>query len=423
MGRWLTDKPKVYILDEPTRGIDVQAKTEIYAQIGRLANRGAAVVVISSELPEVIGISHRILVMRLGRLVGEVDAAVATEHGLLQLAMVDEFLFPPREAVELQPVRGPVVVAPITGTSISLPYSSSVPLEAGPIGDPNKTYTFAFSQALLGSSWAVAQKESVMLEAARHPNVNVIYYNTDNDAREQVRNIEECVAKKVDAIMVWPAAVGPLTLAVEEAEQKGIVIVGMERNIATRSYDTWIWLDFPRAAGALAEKIAKHLNGKGVVAEVPGSFGSSPAILRHDGFMKAIRQYPGIKVIPTRATNWTEPEGYQVALQFLQSGKRPDAWYVHYSEIGRGVWRAMTEFGRADIPIFTIVDGRQSVRDVQEGKFLAVAPWTPLHGDLAFRVAAYHVTGKTVPKDIILAQPPLITSENAGDWVRRTWED
>ncbi|MDQ1630028.1 MAG: ribose transport system ATP-binding protein [Actinomycetota bacterium] len=87
LGRWLTNTPKIYILDEPTRGIDVGAKAEIYQQIGRLADQGAAVLVISSELPELLGICDRILVMRAGRLVGELEAGVASEESVLELAM------------------------------------------------------------------------------------------------------------------------------------------------------------------------------------------------------------------------------------------------------------------------------------------------------------------------------------------------
>jgi simple sugar transport system ATP-binding protein len=87
LARWLAKQPRVYILDEPTRGIDVGAKAEIYQQIGRLADHGAAVLVISSELPELLGICDRILVMRDGRSVGELDAATATEESVLELAM------------------------------------------------------------------------------------------------------------------------------------------------------------------------------------------------------------------------------------------------------------------------------------------------------------------------------------------------
>lgn len=103
LGRWLTDDPKLYILDEPTRGIDIGAKAEIYQQIGALAEAGAAVLVVSSELPELLGICDRILVMRSGRLVGDLDAASATEESVLQLAMVDEFLLPPKGGAHIEP--------------------------------------------------------------------------------------------------------------------------------------------------------------------------------------------------------------------------------------------------------------------------------------------------------------------------------
>jgi ABC-type sugar transport system ATPase subunit len=89
LGRWLTGMPRVYLLDEPTRGIDVQAKSEIYAQILRMAENGAAILMISSELPEVLGLCQRVLVMRNGRLVGTVDASTATEQEVLHLAMLD----------------------------------------------------------------------------------------------------------------------------------------------------------------------------------------------------------------------------------------------------------------------------------------------------------------------------------------------
>ena len=90
LGRWLTQHPQVYLLDEPTRGIDVDVKAEIYRQIGGLADSGAAVLLISSELPELLAICDRVLVMRAGRLVGEVAGATATEHEILELAMGTE---------------------------------------------------------------------------------------------------------------------------------------------------------------------------------------------------------------------------------------------------------------------------------------------------------------------------------------------
>ena len=85
LARWLAANAKLLILDEPTRGVDVGAKAEIHALIGELAAKGAGVLLISSELPELLSLSTRILVLRSGRLVGEVAAKGATQDGLLRL--------------------------------------------------------------------------------------------------------------------------------------------------------------------------------------------------------------------------------------------------------------------------------------------------------------------------------------------------
>ena len=86
IGRWLLTDPEVLLLDEPTRGIDVGAKYEIYQLILDLANRGKTVLVVSSEMPELLGICDRILVMSGGRLAGEVDARNTTQEEIMTLA-------------------------------------------------------------------------------------------------------------------------------------------------------------------------------------------------------------------------------------------------------------------------------------------------------------------------------------------------
>ena len=86
IGKWLARAPKVLIVDEPTRGVDVGAKVQIYRLIRDLAAQGTAVVIVSSELPEVIGLSDRVIVMHEGRVSGELDRARATEERILALA-------------------------------------------------------------------------------------------------------------------------------------------------------------------------------------------------------------------------------------------------------------------------------------------------------------------------------------------------
>jgi D-xylose transport system ATP-binding protein len=86
LAKWLLTNPRVLFLDEPTRGIDVGAKQEIYAQINRLAREGLAIVLVSSELPEVLGLSDRVLVLHEGRVTGEFRREEATPESVMSCA-------------------------------------------------------------------------------------------------------------------------------------------------------------------------------------------------------------------------------------------------------------------------------------------------------------------------------------------------
>ena len=90
VARWIATHPKVLILDEPTKGIDVGAKSEFYNMICEFAKQGLGVILISSELPEVIGLSDRIIVMKSLRVSGQVMREEATEDKLLSLGMIGE---------------------------------------------------------------------------------------------------------------------------------------------------------------------------------------------------------------------------------------------------------------------------------------------------------------------------------------------
>jgi len=86
LAKWLLTRPAVLFLDEPTRGIDIGAKQEIYAQINRLASAGLALVLVSSELPEVLGLSDRVIVLHEGRVTGEFTRTSATPESVMACA-------------------------------------------------------------------------------------------------------------------------------------------------------------------------------------------------------------------------------------------------------------------------------------------------------------------------------------------------
>jgi ribose transport system ATP-binding protein len=86
VGKWLSLEPKVIIMDEPTRGIDVGAKAEIHNLLRKLAESGVGVIIVSSELPEVMGVSDRIAVIHEGRMAGILSGDTATEENIMMLA-------------------------------------------------------------------------------------------------------------------------------------------------------------------------------------------------------------------------------------------------------------------------------------------------------------------------------------------------
>jgi ribose transport system ATP-binding protein len=86
LGKWLTLHPEVLLLDEPTRGIDIGAKQEIYGLMDELARAGTAVLFVSSEMEEVLGVSDRVLVMHEGRLTGGLSRDQLSEEAVMRLA-------------------------------------------------------------------------------------------------------------------------------------------------------------------------------------------------------------------------------------------------------------------------------------------------------------------------------------------------
>lgn len=334
-----------------------------------------------------------------------------------------DYLIPPEGYTKVDVAPSDLVTDPETETTMKLPYFNAYPLPDGPVGDPAKTYTICFSQALIRHPWPVAQRGAMKIEEARHPNVKVLYYNTDNDPLRQIQDLETCAAQKPDAIVVWPHSIKPLTPAIEKLKSEGFIVVGVERTIASTSYDSWIYLDDLAESRALAESTCKLLGNKGKVAEQSGAVGSSPAIIRHYGYEKALKELcPDVALIASPPTDFSQAQGYSQALQFLQS---PDAdgigaFYVHSGTTALGVAQAMKQTGK-QVPIFTIDGSKAEVQAVKNGLLYAVAPHSPVHGDIALRVALYHVLGMDAPKDIVLSVPPLITAENAEEQLKDAW--
>jgi ribose transport system substrate-binding protein len=335
-----------------------------------------------------------------------------------------EFTVAPADAEVIQADPGPKMKGPITGGQISLPFWNLFPVKDGPIGDPSKTYTICVSHSLI-HPFPVSQKESAEMEAARHPNIKLIQRNTDNDPLQQIRDLKDCMNRKVDGVLVYPHSVGPLTPVIEDLTDAGIPVIGMERTVATEKYTSWIFLDTEDELDLLTASICKEVGNEGTVAEMPGVLGSSPQILRHGYLVQGLKKHcPKVKLIATPATDFSSGTGYSVGLQFLRSPAADDikAIFVASTGAGEGLRRAMDQVGK-DIPIFGVDASCKEIEMTKEGKFAGLVDHNPLHGDLALRLLILHLEGKKVPKFIKQPLTPhfTITPENADKALPTCW--
>lgn len=330
----------------------------------------------------------------------------------------------PPDAVELKAAPGPMMKGPITGAEMSLPFWNTLPVKAGPIGDPKKTYTFCVSQSLI-HPFTVGQKESVAMEAARHPNVKIIYRNTDNDPLQQIRDFKDCANRKVDGVMTYAHSVGPITPVVEELMKRGVPVVGMERTLGTYNYTSWIYLDAEKELDLLTTAICKQVGNTGTVAEMPGVLGSGPQILRHGYLVQGLAKHcPDVKLISTQATDFGSGTGYSVGLQFLRSpaAKNVKAIFVASSGAGEGLVKAEEQVG-IKTPIFGVDANCKQIDMVAKGQMAGLVDHSPMHGDLALRILIRKIEGLPYPKAVKQPVVPdfVITKENAAKAMPTCW--
>jgi ribose transport system substrate-binding protein len=334
------------------------------------------------------------------------------------------FTVAPASAEELKAAPGPKMKGPITGEEISLPFWNTLPVKDGPIGDPNKEYTLCVSHSLI-HPFPISQKESAEMEAARHPNVKLIERNTDNDPLQQIRDLKDCMNRKVDGVLVYPHSVGPLTPVIEQLTAAGIPVVGMERTVATEKYASWIFLDTEKELDLLTTSMCKAVGNTGTVAEMPGVLGSSPQILRHGYLVQGLAKHcPDVKLVQTQATDFGPATGYNVGLQFLRSPASKDvkAIFVASTGAGEGLVKAEEQVGKK-IPIFGVDASCKEIDMTEQGKFAGLVDHNPLHGDLALRILIRDIEKQPFPKFVSQPVVPdfVITPENAAQAKATCW--
>ena len=277
-------------------------------------------------------------------------------------------------------------------------------------GDKVK-YRFGISQCS-DDIWRDKQNAELRMGAYFHDNVELKFAAAYDSDERQVEQIDSLVNDGIDLLIVAPNQVQTISPAIDRAYDKGIPVIVFERKTSSQKYTAFISADNYEMGRVMGEYVVSRLHGQGTVLEIKGLDGSSPAIERHNGFMDALKDTPGIKIVGSLQGDWTEPTAYESTKRWLLDNKnvRVDLVFGANDRTAMGARKALGE----EI-LYCGIDGLpgenggiQLVRD----SLLNASYIYPTHGDQIIELASGILEGKPYKKETMLMSA-LVTSDNA----------
>jgi ribose transport system substrate-binding protein len=279
------------------------------------------------------------------------------------------------------------------------------------------------SQCNLGEPWRVQMNADVKAAADKHPDLEVIYKDAQNDSLVQRSHVEEFVAQKVDLIIISPKEAAPLTEPVAKAFQGGIPVIVLDRAVLKDEYTTFIGADNVKIGREAGKWVAKTLGGKGSIVELKGLMTSTPGQDRHKGFLEGLdlKANPGMKIIFDADMKWLEPDARKEMESALARHPKIDVVYAHNDPGAHGAWLAAKQAGREKEMKFVGIDAlpHEGVQYVKEGVLDATFQY-PTGGAEAIDTAQKIFAGEEVPKKIGLATRSFTkeTLESGGELIQ-----
>jgi len=267
--------------------------------------------------------------------------------------------------------------------------------------------------------WRDKQNAELRMGAYFHDNVELKFAAAYDSDERQVQQIDSLVNSGIDLLIVAPNQVQTISPAIDRAYDKGIPVIVFERKTSSQKYTAFISADNYEMGHVMGEYIVSRLHGQGTVLEIKGLAGSSPSIERHKGFMDAIKEAPGIKVVGSLQGDWTESTAYEITKQWLDNNKevRVDLVFGANDRTAMGARKAVanSKLNTLNSTLYCGIDGLpgknggiQLVRD----SLLDASYIYPTHGDQIIELAVNILEGKPYKKETMLMSA-LVTHDNA----------
>jgi ABC-type sugar transport system substrate-binding protein/DNA-binding response OmpR family regulator/nitrogen-specific signal transduction histidine kinase len=220
-----------------------------------------------------------------------------------------------------------------------------------------KGITIGFSQPTEGDAWRKAMHKEMEREVSFHPEIDLQIKDAKNSSAQQVAHIKEFIEQGVDLLIVSPNEAEPITPVVEEAFEKGIPVIVVDRKTSSSSYTAYVGANNYQIGKLAGEYVAKMLNGKGRIIEVWGLKGSTPAIERHKGFLDGIEGYPDVKIIAEVNGEWEKEVAKARFPEVFRAHQDIDLVFAHNDVMAVGAYESIKATGKQDELKFVGFDG------------------------------------------------------------------
>ncbi|MDF7814791.1 substrate-binding domain-containing protein [Hymenobacter sp. YC55] len=268
-----------------------------------------------------------------------------------------------------------------------LPYVLSLLLLAGCTQAPTTpAYRIGFSQCSTEGPWRMAMLEGMQRELSFHPEVQLRMLDAKDNSERQQQQIRELVRDGIDLLIVSPYESGPVTPAVEEAYERGIPVVQVDRRITSEKYTAFVGGNNIEVGQTAARYAAQLLHQHGNVIEIKGTPGSSATTGRHQGFVQGLRNYPGLTVVSEVTGDWREDALKPALTAALKAHPEVTLIFAHNDGMGLGAYEVCQKLGITKRVQIIGVDGLGGKNLVHRGVLKATMLYSP-GGEDAIRTA------------------------------------
>lgn len=254
-------------------------------------------------------------------------------------------------------------------------------------------------------SWRHKMNDEILREAIFYDGVSVEIRSAGDDNLRQAEDVHYFIDKGVDLLIISANEAAPMTPIVEEAYDKGIPVILIDRKILSDKYTAYIGADNNEIGRAVGNYIASRLGGKGNVVELTGLSGSTPAMERHQGFMAAISRFPEIKLIDKADAAWERAPAEVEMDSMLRRNPKIDAVYAHNDRIAPGAYQAAKKVGREKEMVFVGIDalpGKGNGLEMVLDSVLDATFIYPTNGDKVMQLAMNILEKKPFPRETVM---------------------